>query len=153
MQSSFSRKQGGYYSLESRNVSLLCPLLHFICTNKHTLYNCFPSFGPIFYFFYFSLIYFLASGQAKVTGNWLLQVHGITYLQTLQSRVCYLTNGLWFINFMVYQTSEKILWQILTYSPPRERSNFADFYLLGHISKRVLKPHTNPSFFRLATTF
>ena len=92
MQSSFSRKQGGYYSLESRNVSLLCPLLHSICINKHTLHNCFPSFGPIFYFFYFSLIYFLASGQAKVTENWLLLTHGITYLQTLQSRVCYLTN-------------------------------------------------------------
>ena len=83
MQSSFSRKQGGYYSLESINVSLLCPLLHFICTNKHTLHNCFPSFGP--FFFNFSTIYFLTSGQAKVTKNCLLQAHGITYLQTFFS--------------------------------------------------------------------
>ena len=89
MQSSFSRKQGGYYSLESRNVSLLCPLLHSICINKHTLHNYFSSFGPFLFFFNFSTIHFLASGQAKVTENWLLQAHGITYLQTLQSRVCY----------------------------------------------------------------
>ena len=75
----------------SRNVSLLCPLLHSICTNKHTLHNYFPSFGPIFLFFNFSTIYFLTSGQPKVTENWLLQAHGITYLQKLQSRVCYLS--------------------------------------------------------------
>ena len=44
-----------------------------------------------YFFFNFSTIYFLASGQAKVTENWLLQAHGITYLQTLQTRVCYLS--------------------------------------------------------------
>ena len=44
-----------------------------------------------FFCFNFLTIYFLASGQAKVTGSCLLQAHGITYLQTLQSRVCYLS--------------------------------------------------------------
>ena len=86
MQSSFSRKRSCYCSLESRNVSLLCPLLHSICINKHT-----QLWSYFFFFFKFSTIYFFASGQAKVTENWLLQAHGITYLQTLQSRVCYLS--------------------------------------------------------------
>ena len=37
------------------------------------------------FFFNFSTIYFLTSGQAKVTKNCLLQAHGITYLQTFLS--------------------------------------------------------------------
>ena len=54
------------------HLGLQHPLLHFICTNKHTLHNYFASFGPIYFFFNFSTIYFLASGQAKVTENWLV---------------------------------------------------------------------------------
>ena len=45
--SNSSRKRGGYYSLESGNVSHMCPAFHSICTYKHTLYKYFPTRGPI----------------------------------------------------------------------------------------------------------
>ena len=88
MQSSFSRKQGGYYSLESINVSSTSFYLY-KQTHPAQLFSQLWSY--FFFFFNFSTIYFLASRQSKVTENWLLQAHGITYLQILQSRVCYLS--------------------------------------------------------------
>ena len=61
-------KHGHCYSLESRNVNLLCPPFHSICLYKHTLYKYFPRCGPIF-FSIFQFFTFFASRQAKVTEN------------------------------------------------------------------------------------
>ena len=150
MQSLFGRKYGGYCSLESRNVSLLCLLFHYICINKHILHNYFPSFGPIFFFFNY-LLFRLT--EAKVTENWLLQAHGLTYLQTLRqcnAKVCHLSI---FSSLLIRCMPVSALMTIIhTLSSDNKRNSIICDPWLEHCSLGILKKYFYSFIFTFSVT-
>ena len=80
--SNSSRKRGGYYSLESGNVSHMCPPFHSICTYKHTLYKYFPTRGPISCLFFNFQLFRLKAGKCHrklaSIGSWINIASNVT---------------------------------------------------------------------------